>query len=83
MTARTLQRHLGEEGSSYKILLDEVRLEIARTALSQSDEAIADIAQRLGYAEPRSFHRSFKQWTGLTPGDYRTSYRTGLKPPTL
>lgn len=81
LTARTLQRRLGEEGSSYQTLLDEIRLEIARKSLSESEEAVADIAQRLGYAEPRSFHRAFKHWTGQTPGDFRAYCRTGPSPP--
>lgn len=81
MTARTLQRRLGEEHSSYQAVLDEVRLEIAQKSLTDSEEAVADIAQRLGYAEPRSFHRAFKHWTGQTPGDFRASCRTPPKPP--
>ncbi|HSD12518.1 MAG TPA: helix-turn-helix domain-containing protein [Patescibacteria group bacterium] len=25
----------------------------------------------LGYAEPSSFHRAFRHWTGLTPAEWR------------
>lgn len=79
LTGRTLQRRLGEEGRSYQMLLDEIRLEQARQRLLATDDPVADIALHLGYAEPRSFHRAFKQWTGMTPGDFRQC--RGVPPP--
>ncbi len=71
MNARTLQRHLAAANTSYQELLDKVRLELAQEYLSSSNMPIHEIAFQLGFAEPRSFHRSFKSWTGKTPGDYR------------
>jgi AraC-like DNA-binding protein len=71
MTARTLQRKLVTEGSSYQTLLDQVRLERASDMLNNSPLTIQDIAFNLGFSDGRSFHRSFKNWTGKTPGDYR------------
>lgn len=71
MTARTLQRKLGEEGLSYQRLLDEIRQELARDMLTNSTLSIQDIALRLGFSEVRSFHRRFRDWTGSTPGDFR------------
>ncbi|MCP5160142.1 MAG: AraC family transcriptional regulator [Hahellaceae bacterium] len=71
MNARTLQRHLASENTTYQELLDQVRLELAKEYLQLSDMPIHEIAFQLGFAEPRSFHRSFKHWTGKTPGDYR------------
>ncbi|HEY0916816.1 MAG TPA: AraC family transcriptional regulator, partial [Solimonas sp.] len=29
------------------------------------------------FAEPSAFHRAFRQWTGMSPGEYRK--RAGLK----
>jgi len=72
MTARTLQRKLLNEGSSYQQLLDNIRLEQASMLLTNSQLAIQDIAINLGFSDSRSFHRSFKNRTGLTPGDYRS-----------
>ena len=45
--------------------------ELAEHYLRHSELPIQDIACYLGFGEPRSFHRSFKQWTGQTPGEYR------------
>lgn len=73
MNARTLQRRLSEEGTSYQQVLNELRLELAQHYLRHSTLTIDEIGVRLGFAEPRSFHRSFKQWTGMTPGEFRLS----------
>lgn len=71
MTARTLQRRLGEEGLSYQRLLDGIREELARDYLANTRLSIQDVALRLGFSEVRSFHRRFKAWTGKTPGEFR------------
>ncbi len=75
MTVRTLQRHLQQAGTSYQQILDELRQELAEHYLVRSDLAIQDIACYLGFTESRSFHRSFKSWTGQTPGEFRESRR--------
>lgn len=77
MTPRTLQRKLADEGTGYQELLDELRLEMAQNYLRDCSLSIDDIGAMLGFAEPRSFHRSFKQWTGNTPGQYRDTQRQG------
>lgn len=75
MTVRTLQRHLQLAGTSYQQILDELRQELAEHYLLRSELAIQDIASYLGFTESRSFHRSFKTWTGQTPGEFRESRR--------
>jgi AraC-like DNA-binding protein len=45
--------------------------------LSRPDLAINDIAFRVGFTEPSTFHRAFKKWTGVTPGAYRVGERGG------
>ncbi len=77
MTVRTLQRHLQQAGTSYQQILDELRRELAEHYLLRSDLPIQDIACYLGFTESRSFHRSFKTWTGRTPGEYREAKRQG------
>jgi AraC-like DNA-binding protein len=71
MGVRTLQGHLRSEGLSYQLLLDEVRKELALRHLREPYLSTTDIAYLLGYAEPSVFFRSFKKWTGQTPGAYR------------
>jgi AraC-like DNA-binding protein len=71
LNPRTLQRRLDEEGTGYQKLLDEVRLEMARQYLGGSSMSVEDIGALVGFSESHSFHRVFKQWTGMTPGQYR------------
>lgn len=71
MGVRTLQLHLREEGLSYQQLLDEVRRELAVRHLREPHLSTTDIAYLLGFAEPSVFFRSFKRWTGQTPGAFR------------
>ncbi len=74
ITERTLQRRLHDAGSGYQQLLDELRLETAKRWLTNSSLSINDIANQLGFSEAASFHRRFKGWTGMTPGEYRSSF---------
>ena len=73
MGVRTLQLHLKEAGTSYQQLLDETRKELAVGHLREPNLSTTDIAYLLGFAEPSVFFRSFKKWTGQTPGAYRLS----------
>lgn len=68
---RTLRRHLVKEGSSYQQVKDEHRRDIAIKYLSQSDISITSAALMMGFEELSAFHRSFKKWTGITPGEFR------------
>ena len=71
MGIRTLQLHLKEAGTSYQQLLDETRKDLAVSHLREPNLSTTDIAYLLGFAEPSVFFRSFKKWTGQTPGAYR------------
>ena len=68
---RTLQLHLKDEGTTYQQLLDDVRKTLAEQHLRDPYLSTTDIAYLLGFAEPSVFFRSFKRWTGQTPGAYR------------
>jgi AraC-like DNA-binding protein len=71
MSARTLQRKLGEEGTSFQKLVDDARREAAGNYLKSSTLAIGEIAYLLGYSEPAPFHRAFKRWYATTPEVFR------------
>lgn len=70
-SARSLQRHLRAEGSSYSALVDATRAELARRYLRRDRMAPAEASFLLGFAGPGSFHRAFRRWTGQTPDAYR------------
>jgi AraC-like DNA-binding protein len=70
---RTLQRRLAAEATSYQIVLDEVREQLARHYLTQSRITNTEIALLLGFADPNSFFRAFHAWTGHTPEAVRSA----------
>lgn len=74
VSERTLQRRLSDEGSSFRDLLDQVRADLARRYLSSPEMTIGEVAYLLGYSETATFHRAFRQWTGQTPGSFRSSH---------
>jgi AraC-like DNA-binding protein len=73
MSERTLQRRLQAEGSSFHELLEECRRTIACSYLGDRKLAAYEVSFLLGYAEPSTFFRAFKRWTGKTPQEYRAS----------
>lgn len=69
---RSLRRELAALDTSYSELLNEVRRELATQHVLESPRSSAQqIAQRLGYADPHTFYRAFKRWTGMSLSDYR------------
>lgn len=71
MSARTLQRHLEDAGTSYQRLLDEVRRETATRLLSSTDLDPGEVGFILGFEELNSFTRAFQGWEGMTPNRWR------------
>jgi AraC-like DNA-binding protein len=73
VSRRTLSRRLADEGTSFRDILDEVRREFACALLQDRSLSIADVAFFLDYSEPAAFNRSFRRWTGHTPGAFRSA----------
>lgn len=71
VTTRTLRRKLTEEGTHFQELKDGIRRDIAIHYLSRPSLTISEISRKLGFSEPASFTRAFKQWTGVSPKVYR------------
>lgn len=71
MSSRTLQRRLGEEGTTFQAVLRSAREELAHQYLKTSALSGSQIAYLLGFDSPNSFSRAFHQWKGTTPEQYR------------
>jgi AraC-like DNA-binding protein len=69
---RTLQRRLEAHGLSYRDLIDDVRRTLVAALLADPQLAQAEIALMLGFSDQSAFHRAFRRWYGMTPGEYRT-----------
>lgn len=71
LSAATLRRQLAASGQTYQRLKDERRCRLACRQLDQGALPLEKLALRLGFADPRSFQRAFRKWTGLSPLGYR------------
>jgi AraC-like DNA-binding protein len=73
MSVRCLQMKLSKEGETFSQIVKNVRKELAKTYLQEEDYSIDEITYLLGFSDPSVFHRAFKHWTGVTPGQYRNA----------
>jgi len=71
--SRTLTRRLGDEGLTFKKVLDESRVALAKRYLAERDLPITEVAWLVGYTEVSAFFHAFKRWTGVTPRQFRMS----------
>jgi AraC-like DNA-binding protein len=72
VSVRTLRRRLLEENSSFRQLLEEVRFQLAKEYLSETNLPLAEISDLLGYTEPGNFSHAFRRWSGQSPRSFRT-----------
>ncbi|WP_422034575.1 AraC family transcriptional regulator ligand-binding domain-containing protein [Reyranella sp.] len=71
LSRRTLNRRLAERGSSIRDLIAEVRLQVARQLLRDTDLTVADIAVTTCYSDVAAFSRAFRARMGLSPAAWR------------
>jgi AraC-like DNA-binding protein len=76
LSQSALRRRLSQEGTTFSALIDDVRRELALSALRDPDVCIKVLSEQLGFSEPCAFHRAFRRWTGTTPARYRDEVRT-------
>ena len=74
ISVRALQNRLEAEHSSFQLLLDQVRRELATRHLSRGDMQLTQLAYLLGYSELSAFSRSFKRWYGTSPRSWQLNH---------
>ena len=74
MGERTLRRRLLGEGTSYKSVVLDFRMELAAGYLRGREMSIQEVAYLSGYADPSNFHRTFSRYHGMTPRVYREQH---------
>lgn len=67
----------GQDALEYTI---QLRMQKAACLLVSTADSINDIAQQTGYYNTSSFIRRFRQFHGLTPGEYRKAAHAGKLP---
>ena len=67
LSERTLKRRLQDEGTSFRVLLAEVRGHQANALLADARLSLTDIAERMGFSDLSSFSQAYKRWFGVAP----------------
>lgn len=70
-TPSTLRRRLEREETSYQSIKDQLRNDVAIDYLCSSELSVDEIGARIGFHDASSFHRAFRRWNGVQPGEYR------------
>lgn len=73
MTPRALTRKLALEGTSFRNIVHEVRMELTAFHLRSSTLSVDRISEIMGFSSPSSLRRAVKNWSGETAGDLRAS----------
>ena len=62
-------------GKSFRQVKVEMKLQVAKQMLTETDLTVAQIAEKIGYRSTRGFLSAFVQMTGMTPSKYRDRRR--------
>lgn len=62
-------------GKTFRQLKTEMRIQVAKQLLKESDLTVAEIGKRVGYDTTRGFLAAFTDLTGRTPSTYREESR--------
>lgn len=71
MSVSTLKRRLADEQMTFRQIVLDFRLGMAKAYLQQSPLSANEISGLLGYADPPSFYRAFRRKFGLSPQEFR------------
>jgi AraC-like DNA-binding protein len=74
MSERTLARQLARENLTLRMVLAELRADLASRYLQLPNIPISQVAWLLGYKEPSAFTNAFKMRTGRSPKQARSLY---------
>lgn len=70
---RSLQRDLGDAGTSFQAELDAARVRLAKRLLVETTSPLTEIAYDVGCASPQHFSTLFRRVTEMTPSQFRSS----------
>ncbi len=67
LSARSFQRRLAEERTSFRSLVRDQRRTLAESLIKDRSATVTAVAHTVGYAETAVLSRAFKVWTGASP----------------
>jgi AraC-like DNA-binding protein len=68
---RSLQRRLAQKNTSFELLVEETRKELAKALIELTEMPLAEVAHRVGYSSLPAFSRAAKAWFGVPPSQAR------------
>lgn len=81
ISARSLQRRLRAEGTSFQRELSIVRIRAAQRMMIETDAPISRIAMEVGFGSPATFSVFFRRHEGESPREWRDRQKkTGFAP---
>lgn len=76
VSARTLNRHLQAENTSFRKLKTQAVINRSKLYLREPDQSVEAIAEALGYNDTANFRRAFRKSEGCSPVEYRKAVKT-------
>lgn len=77
MSTRTLQRRLTQEGTSFEVILDDVRRDAAHRLLTTTSLPIGQVAALVGMSEQSTLAHAVRRWFGQSPRELRRTASVG------
>ena len=71
LSRASLYRQLSKNNITFSSIVESQRREYAIKYVKDNNLSIADISDRLGYANVSAFNRAFKRWFNVTPSHFR------------
>ncbi|MEX2475727.1 AraC family transcriptional regulator [Marinobacter sp.] len=70
----TLRRQLADEQTGFRELVDQTRKDLAAEYIRETKTSLAEIAWLLGFANPAAFHKAYRRWFDISPGEHRKQF---------
>lgn len=70
LSVRTLSRRLAAEQTSYREVLHDVMMTLAREHLADGRKSVTEVAFILGFSDASAFSRAFRRWTRRAPSEF-------------
>jgi AraC-like DNA-binding protein len=71
LSERSLQRRLGDLGTTFQVEMNRARVRVAKRRLTETDASLTEIAHAVGCASLASFSGLFRRATGESPSRWR------------
>ncbi|MDE2467103.1 MAG: AraC family transcriptional regulator ligand-binding domain-containing protein, partial [Alphaproteobacteria bacterium] len=68
---RTVHRRLAAEGTSFSVLMDEMRKDLAQSLMANKARSLAAVAEHLGFSGASAFSHWFRRMHGSSPRSSR------------